>query len=86
MPDDRLPPSIYVLSDATGNSAEQMVFSALIQFEGPNAPVRVWPRVRSNEDIDRIVEAAQGAQALLIHTLVTPEHVEHLEAPPGADI
>lgn len=78
MHDDRVRRSIYVVSDATGNSAEQMVHSALFQFDGPSPPLRVWPRVRSPEDIDDIVEAAAKDQALLIHTLVTPAHVERL--------
>lgn len=78
MNEDRIPRSLYVLSDATGNSAEQMVHAALFQFDAEVPPLRVWPRVRSSSDIDAIVEEAARDQALIIHTLVTPGHVEHL--------
>jgi len=69
---------LYVLSDATGNSAEQMVRAALFQFRGTLPSIRVWPRVRSTEDIDTIVESAAQSGAMIIHTLVTPEHADAL--------
>lgn len=79
--EDRVPPQqcLYIVSDATGNSAEQMARSALFQFHGDPPPIRVWPRIRSVSDIQHVVRHATKQNALIIHTLVTPEHVEALE-------
>lgn len=75
-----MPAPLYVVSDATGSSAEQMVRAALFQFRGTLPSIRVWPRVRSTEDIDTIVESAAERGAMVIHTLVTPEHADALNA------
>src|SRR5699024_7427560 len=42
--------------------------------------IRVWPRVRNTEDIEAIVSSAAQNGAMIIHTLVTPAHVDALDA------
>lgn len=69
---------LFVVSDATGGTAEQMVHAALVQFEGPAPVIRVWPRVRTIADLDVILRDAQRDGALVVHTLVKPAHAEHL--------
>jgi regulator of PEP synthase PpsR (kinase-PPPase family) len=70
--------TIHVVSDATGNTAEQMVRAALVQFSTVNPKLRIWPRVRTIEELDTILEQATGRDALIVHTLVNPLLSEHL--------
>jgi regulator of PEP synthase PpsR (kinase-PPPase family) len=64
---------IFVVSDATGETAERMVRSALVQFEG--APARVIRRgdVRTPEKLRAVVQEAAGHRSLILHTLVSNE-------------
>ncbi|MBN2577625.1 MAG: kinase/pyrophosphorylase [Pirellulales bacterium] len=62
--------TIFVVSDATGRTAERLVRAALEQFGG--AAVRVARRmeVRSVEQVRVVVREAAAAEALIVHTLV----------------
>ncbi|MBN2475788.1 MAG: kinase/pyrophosphorylase [Pirellulales bacterium] len=65
--------TIFVVSDATGTTAERVVQSSLIQFE--DAPVRVLrrPRVRTAEQVRAVVGEAAGHNSIIVHTLVSDE-------------
>jgi len=65
--------TIYVVSDATGDTAERMVRGALVQF--PEAPVRLVRRghVRTAEEVHRVVAEAAAENAVVMHTLVSNE-------------
>jgi [pyruvate, water dikinase]-phosphate phosphotransferase / [pyruvate, water dikinase] kinase len=65
--------TIYVVSDATGGTAERMARSALIQFE--NAPVNLIRRsqVRTPKKLRALVEEAARQHSLILHTLVSDE-------------
>lgn len=65
--------AIFVVSDATGNTAEQMVRAALVQFEIQTPRLRIWPRVRTPREIDEIVTSATRRPTLIVHTLVNPQ-------------
>lgn len=78
MDETTAPRMIYVVSDATGHSAERLARAALSQFPDADASVRVWPMVQRAEDIDAIVQRAADTRALVVHTLVDPSHVQHL--------
>jgi regulator of PEP synthase PpsR (kinase-PPPase family) len=62
---------VFVVSDATGGTAERVVRAALVQFE--EAPVTVLRRtnVRTAEQVQSIVEEAAGESSVLLHTLVS---------------
>lgn len=70
--------TIFVVSDSTGGSAEQITHAALVQFDGELPPIQVCPRIRTAEDLDTILEQASKVPSLVIHTLVHPGLVEHL--------
>lgn len=70
--------TIYVVSDSTGGSAEQLTHAALVQFDGEIPPIHVCPRVRTLEDIDSVLVQATQSPSLIIHTIVEPALVEHL--------
>lgn len=65
--------TLFVVSDATGDTAQRMLRAALAQFR--NAPVRMVRRghVRTPGQIRRVVGEARQSQALIIHTLVSDD-------------
>ncbi len=64
--------SIYVVSDATAETAERTVRAALIQFRGVDPDIRVFSLVRTDERLDEILRSAAKAEALVLYTIVHP--------------
>jgi hypothetical protein len=66
-------PKIFVVSDATGETAERVVRAGLVQFA--DAPVTIVRRknVRTPEQIRGVVQEAAAGPAILVHTLVSDE-------------
>ena len=60
---------IFVISDATGSTAEHVLQAALAQFEADGVVVERRPQIRTIDDVRRVVEEAQQVGALLVHTL-----------------
>ena len=65
--------TVFVVSDATGDTAQRMVRAALTQFQ--SAPVRLVRRahVRTPRQIHAVIHEARGSNAIIIHTLVSDE-------------
>ena len=63
----------YIVSDSTGETAQRVVGSALIQF--PDAPIRLIQRdhVLSPEQVRDVVSEAAEHGSLILHTLVSNE-------------
>ncbi len=74
---DRSPRAIFVISDATGETAEKVVRAALLQFKAP-VQLRVYTRVRLEAEMRNIVQRAQERQALVVFTVVSNVHRELL--------
>jgi regulator of PEP synthase PpsR (kinase-PPPase family) len=66
-------PPIYVVSGGMGTSGEQLVRTALAQFEDGAAPVVVIPRVSREDQITEVVAQAESTGGLVVHTLVDPD-------------
>jgi [pyruvate, water dikinase]-phosphate phosphotransferase / [pyruvate, water dikinase] kinase len=62
--------TVFVVSDATGRTAERLVRAALEQFAGAAVQVVRRTQVRSVEQVCSVVREAAAAQALIVHTLV----------------
>lgn len=64
--------AIFIVSDATGETAEKMVRAALLQFEqyAHGIELRVIPHLRHEHDVDSVIAEARAAQALVVSTLV----------------
>lgn len=73
IPMDRQP--IYVVSGGSGETAHRMVQAALTQFAKgeSSAVVRRFQNVRSQEDMDRVLQMAAEKRAVIIHTTVSRE-------------
>jgi [pyruvate, water dikinase]-phosphate phosphotransferase / [pyruvate, water dikinase] kinase len=68
--------TIYVVSDATGETAERVVRSGLTQFEGAETTETTILRrggVRTREQIAQVVAEAAGKPSLILHTLVSDD-------------
>jgi regulator of PEP synthase PpsR (kinase-PPPase family) len=63
--------TIFVVSDATGETAERMIRSALVQFKG--APTNVIRRghTRTPKQVRAVVQEAAQQESLIVHTLVS---------------
>jgi regulator of PEP synthase PpsR (kinase-PPPase family) len=64
---------VFVVSDATGGTAERLVRSAAVQFEG--APVRFVRRshVLAAKQVRKVVQEAAAGDSIIVHTLVSDE-------------
>ena len=73
IPMERQP--IYVVSGGSGETAQRMVQAALTQFSKgeSSALVRRFQNVRSQEDMDRVLQMAGEKRAVIIHTTVSRE-------------
>ncbi len=65
--------SIFVVSDGTGATAEQVVKAALAQFRGASVQIERRAGVRTVKEIHRIVQDAAGKGGCIVHTLVLDE-------------
>lgn len=65
--------TIYVVSDATGETAERMVRSALVQFGEAPATVIRRGHLRTLKQLRAVVREAAGHDSLILHTLVSNE-------------
>jgi hypothetical protein len=74
--------TVFVVSDATGDTAQRMIQAGLVQFQ--DAPVRLVRRshVRTPRQVHSLIHEARGRNAMIIHTLVSDElrHVMRTEA------
>ncbi|TDI69664.1 MAG: kinase/pyrophosphorylase [Bacteroidetes bacterium] len=64
---------IFVISDGTGGTAEQMLRAALTQFTGTEFQIHRFPEVRTEEQVLEIVEEAVRVQSFIVHTVVSAE-------------
>jgi [pyruvate, water dikinase]-phosphate phosphotransferase / [pyruvate, water dikinase] kinase len=65
--------TVFVVSDATGDTAQRMIRAALVQYK--NAPVRLVRRahVRTPRQVHAVVHEARSSSAMIIHTLVSDQ-------------
>jgi regulator of PEP synthase PpsR (kinase-PPPase family) len=65
--------TIFVVSDATGETAERVVRSVLVQFKGAPISIVRRPRVRTPRQVRAVVQEATGLESIIVHTLVSYE-------------
>ncbi len=64
---------IFVVSDGTGATAEQVVKAALAQFRGASVQVERRSSIRTVEEVHHTVRAAADTGGCIVHTLVLDE-------------
>jgi len=64
---------VFVVSDGTGVTAEQVLSAALTQFAGAEVEVERRPGVRAEEQVRQVVQEAVQVGGFIVHTLVSDE-------------
>lgn len=63
-------PTIFILSDGRGDTADQVVRAALIQFEGPRHRIERHANIRTVVQVRKVIARAAETQAVVFYTLV----------------
>ncbi len=71
--------NILVVSDGTGETAEQMVKAALVQYKREGVKVQRQKNIRTQSQVLPVVEEAALSKAVLVYTLVSDELREFLQ-------
>lgn len=71
---------IFVLSDSTGETATRVTRAALNQFESSGMGIQSFSRVRTPEDIDRVLAQAREHALVVVCTVVAPDQRAHIAA------
>lgn len=66
-------PRIYVVSDSVGETAEQVVKAAAIQFNSDITEIRKEPFITDKYQIMRIINEAKEYKCIVAYTIVIPE-------------
>jgi len=64
---------VFVVSDASGATAEAVASSVLVQFAGAQARVRRFPFVRTVSEVEAVVAQAAEGRCIVVFTFVSPE-------------
>lgn len=64
---------VFVISDATGATAERVVQAALTQFQDATVNISRHGGVRTVEQVREIMTDAETSQGIVVHTLVAQE-------------
>ncbi len=64
---------VFIVSDATGRTAEMVVRAALVQFQGADVQLQRRPHVRTAEAVRAVAQEAGRSGGLIVHTLVSAE-------------
>jgi len=62
---------IFIISDGTGRTAEQVLKAALAQFGDTKAQTIIHPNVRTKKLVSRIMSEAHRVKGLVVHTVVS---------------
>jgi regulator of PEP synthase PpsR (kinase-PPPase family) len=63
-------PPIFIVSGGTGASGEQLVRTALAQFQEAEVPVIIVPHVCQIEQVEEVVTRAAATRGTIVHTMV----------------
>ena len=64
---------VFIISDATGATAERVINAALVQFEGITPVYKRFPFLKTTDQLSEILTHAQNLDAIVIYSLVSEE-------------
>jgi regulator of PEP synthase PpsR (kinase-PPPase family) len=70
---------VFIVSDSTGDTAEKVVSAALRQFDSEDVSREIFSRVRTENEIEDVVERAVDQEALVVHTIVDAQQRDLLQ-------
>lgn len=62
--------TIHLVSDATGQTLQGLADACLAQFDGLHATQRLWPLVRSERQLDRVIRDLEDSPGPVLYTLM----------------
>lgn len=65
--------TIFILSDGTGETASTMIRAALVQYTSHNINIVRCKNVRTEEQIESLIEDVVARKGLIVFTMVGPE-------------
>ena len=65
--------NIFIVSDATGSTAEAVVTSSLVQFSGARSNIKRFPFVRTEAQVEEVIAQAPVGQCIIVFTFVSRE-------------
>ena len=71
--------NLHLLSDSTGETLERIAKAALAQFDDTDVARHLWPMVRSQQHLDRIIKDIGANPGLVLYTVVNDETRRRLE-------
>ena len=72
------PKKVFIVSDATGETAEKVVSAALLQFPARQVKIRYFLKIRHQDEVDRIIKLAHQENAFVAYTLVDTDLRQHI--------
>jgi regulator of PEP synthase PpsR (kinase-PPPase family) len=70
---------LHLLSDSTGETLELIAKACLAQFEGVEVRRHLWPMIRSEGHLDRVLDDIERRPGLVLYTLVNSSIRRELE-------
>lgn len=70
---------LHLVSDSTGETLITVARAAVAQYEGIAAIEHVYPLVRSNTQLQRVLSEIEAAPGIVLYTLVEQDLAERLE-------
>jgi len=66
-------PTVYIISDSTGETAQNVVHAALSQFNSDDIKLKLFAHIESKKDISGIISQINKEKGFVIYTIVKPE-------------
>jgi regulator of PEP synthase PpsR (kinase-PPPase family) len=66
-------PTVYIVSDSTGETAQNVVHAALSQFDYDDIKLILFAHIESKKDITGIVSKLNKEKCFIVYTIVKPE-------------
>ncbi len=70
---------LHLLSDSTGETLDMVATAGLAQFDNIGAVRHLWPMVRSEGHLERVLEDVERRPGLVLYTVVNPQIRRALE-------
>lgn len=64
---------IFIISDATGTTAEMVIQAVMVQFRALKPVFKRFPYIKTKEQITAILDQAHEVQGIVIYSLVSPD-------------
>ncbi|MBC87255.1 MAG: bifunctional ([pyruvate, phosphate dikinase] phosphate) phosphotransferase/[pyruvate, phosphate dikinase] kinase [Bdellovibrionaceae bacterium] len=71
--EETLKPSIFIISDGTGETASAMTRAALVQFRQDNINIVRCKNIRTPDQVDALIEDVFQKRGFVVHTVVSQD-------------